>query len=73
MGKLTQKNSELVTPSHSRLHFQGAHQVRHSGVHRSLELQPGRLSGHGAVEAVDLAGTTRQEVLVLGSPEMLGK
>ena len=47
--------------------LQGAHQVRHRGVHRGLEPQLGRLRGHGAVEAVDLTGTTRLEVLVGGS------
>ena len=66
---------QVLQPGNSGRSFQGAHQVRHRGVHRGLEIQLGRLGRDGAVEAVDLTGTTRQEVLgtTWGSPEMMGK
>lgn len=68
------KQRQVLQPGISRP-FQGAHQVRHRGVHRGLEIQLGRLGRDGAVEAVDLTGTTRQEVLgtTWGSPEIMGK
>lgn len=56
------RQRQVLQPGNSR-RFQGAHQVRHRGVHRGLEIQLGRLGRDGAVEAVDLTGTTRQEVL----------
>ena len=56
------RQRQVLQPGNSRP-FQGTHQVRHRGVHRGLEIQLGRLGRDGAVEAVDLTGTTRQEVL----------